>query len=110
MLFYDTNTDKIVIQEELKNEYLILKQNQETDEESFDDFIDNCLTRNNGTLEYITSDTINFIACTTYGTDNSPIDTETAAYNIECWLEEGIPVPKQLDKWIYTALYNYFIK
>ena len=110
MLFYDSEIEQIISLEELKQEYTLLKKNHETESESFDIFIENCLSENNGTLDIITSDILNFTACLTYGNDNKPIDYETAQYNIDCWKKEGTAIPKHFNKWIYTALYNYLIK
>ena len=104
MLFYDSNSEQIITLEELKQEYILLKKNHETESESFDIFLENCLTKNNGTLDIISSDIL------TYGNDNTPIDHETAQYNIDCWKQENTAIPKHFDKWIYTALYNYLIK
>ena len=52
-IFYDTEHNKKITLGELAKEYEELKRNHETESPSFADYIANCLTVNNGTLEII---------------------------------------------------------
>lgn len=49
--YRDIETGETVTLEELKQEYLMLADTVE--EQTFDEYLENCLTRNNGTLEII---------------------------------------------------------
>ncbi len=50
--FYDINTEEIVTEEQLARELAELqKEDHEHDGLTLDEFIDNCLTIHNGTLE-----------------------------------------------------------
>ena len=57
MKFYDTEHDCVVTIGQLKKEYDDLKRDPETRSEyehvSFQKFVENCLVKNNGTLESI---------------------------------------------------------
>jgi len=51
--FYDTEHGITLDLAELLTEYDILKKENETEAESFGDYLQNCLTRNGGTLEVV---------------------------------------------------------
>lgn len=51
-MFYDIESNEIVTIEQLKNEYDMLRQDQPDEYNySFEEYIRNCKTENNGTLE-----------------------------------------------------------
>lgn len=51
--FYDTEYDEYITFEQLEKEYEELKAKRETEAETFGDYVSNCMTYNNGTLEEI---------------------------------------------------------
>lgn len=51
--FYDTENDEEITLEELQQEYEQLKANGDTESETFEQYLSNCMTYNNGTLEEI---------------------------------------------------------
>ncbi len=51
--FYDVDRDETITIEQLEKEYNEIKAIGGTDSETFDEYIINCLTYNNGTLEEI---------------------------------------------------------
>lgn len=52
--FYDINTEEVVTEEQLARELEVLKtEDHEHDGWTLEDYITNCLTRNNGTLEEV---------------------------------------------------------
>ena len=51
--FIDTETDDIFTIEELEQEYNELKASGDTESETFEQYLSNCMTYNNGTLEEI---------------------------------------------------------
>lgn len=51
--FYDVDRDEVITIEQLEKEYNEIKAIGGTDSETFDEYIVNCQTRNNGTLEEI---------------------------------------------------------
>lgn len=51
--FFDTESEQYISESELEKEYNELKANNETDTENFEDYLENCLTKNNGTLEKV---------------------------------------------------------
>ena len=51
--FYDVDRDEIITIQQLGKEYAEIKAVGGTDSETFDEYIINCLTYNNGTLEEI---------------------------------------------------------
>ena len=54
MLFYDIESGDFVTLDELQNEFLEMKfQDPDTYNYSFSEYIENCLTKNNGTLEIV---------------------------------------------------------
>lgn len=52
MRFYDTESGKILTENELHSEYLTMLETGEIDEKSFADYVEEC-TGKNGTLEKI---------------------------------------------------------
>jgi len=50
--FKDERSDAVISLTDLQTEYKILKQNKETDAENFNDYLNNCLSKN-GTLTEI---------------------------------------------------------
>lgn len=55
--FIDTETGKILSVDELMKEYTALRESGDTEAETFADYISNCLTKNNGTLEELEVET-----------------------------------------------------
>ena len=55
-MFYDTEHDCLVTFDDLMNEFLSLKRENGTDAEDFREYVNNCMTYNNGTLEEITKE------------------------------------------------------
>ena len=51
--FYDTEHDKEITLEELQAEFEDLKASGDTESETFEQYLSNCMTYNNGTLEEI---------------------------------------------------------
>ena len=51
--FYDVDRDEIITIQQLEKEYAEIKAIGGTDSETFNKYIINCLTYNNGTLEEI---------------------------------------------------------
>ena len=51
--FYDIETEKVITFEELKEEFQQLKASGDTESETFFDYLSNCMTYNNGSLEEI---------------------------------------------------------
>lgn len=52
MIFKDIESGETITLEQLEKEYYMLKlEDPESYDYSFDEYINNCLTRNNGTLE-----------------------------------------------------------
>ena len=51
--YHDIESDTIVTLDELKQEYQLLVNNGTIEDQTFDEYLNNCLTRNNGTLEII---------------------------------------------------------
>ena len=51
--FYDTEYDEYITFEQLDREYAELKASRQTEAESLKDYISNCMTYNNGTLEEV---------------------------------------------------------
>lgn len=51
--FYDTEHDKVITLEELQAEFEDLKASGDTESETFEQYLSNCMTYNNGTLEEI---------------------------------------------------------
>lgn len=52
--FYDINTEEVLTEEDLARELEVLKlEDNEHDGWTLEDYINNCLTINNGTLEEI---------------------------------------------------------
>ena len=55
-MFYDTEHGCVVTFYDLMNEFISLKRENGTDAEDFREYVNNCMTYNNGTLEEITPD------------------------------------------------------
>ena len=54
MLFYDVEQDEFVTVEQLEDEYNQFRLDEpENYDYPFSDYIENCLTKNNGTLEIV---------------------------------------------------------
>lgn len=51
--YHDIESDDILTLDELKQEYHMLVNNGIIVDQTFDEYLNNCLTRNNGTLEII---------------------------------------------------------
>lgn len=51
--WYDIETDSIVTETELREEFATLCHDGEHDNWTFEDYVDACMTRHNGTLEDI---------------------------------------------------------
>ena len=51
--FYDTENDEEITLKELQQEYENLKASGDTESETFEQYLSNCMTYNNGTLEEI---------------------------------------------------------
>ena len=51
-MYHDIETDEVLTLEELKSEYEVFKASGDTEAETFDDYLSNCLE---GTLEVISS-------------------------------------------------------
>ena len=52
MRYHDIETDEVLTIDDLKTEYRILRENGETETDTFDGYLQNCLSKN-GTLEII---------------------------------------------------------
>lgn len=50
MKYHDIETDEVLTIDDLKTEYRVLRENGETETDTFNDYLQNCL---NGTLEII---------------------------------------------------------
>lgn len=50
MKYHDIETDEVLTIDDLKTEYRILRENGETEADTFEDYLQNCLSKN-GTLE-----------------------------------------------------------
>ena len=51
--FYDVDRDEVITIEQLEKEYNEVKAVGDTDSKTFDEYVVNCQTYNNGTLEEI---------------------------------------------------------
>ena len=52
-MFYDIERDIYITNAELEKEFHELRRNGETDAETFSQYVNNCLTIHNGTLEKV---------------------------------------------------------
>lgn len=55
-MFYDTEHDCLVTFHDLMNEFLALRRENGTGSSNFREYVNNCMTYNNGTLEEITKE------------------------------------------------------
>ena len=51
--FLDIERDEVITLEELRAEFEDLKASGDTESETFEQYLTNCMTKNNGTLEEI---------------------------------------------------------
>ena len=51
-IFYDVESEQYITIEELRQQYEELKEAGETEADSFEEYLDNCMTKNNGALDY----------------------------------------------------------
>jgi flagellar hook-basal body complex protein FliE len=51
--YVDTETWQLLTENQLLSEFLELKKGEETEAENFANYLSNCMTRNNGTLETV---------------------------------------------------------
>ena len=51
--FHDIEYDEYITFEQLEREYEELKAQRQTEAETFSDYVSNCMTYNNGTLEEV---------------------------------------------------------
>lgn len=119
--FLDINTNEVVTIDDLEKEFANLKVNNQTEATSFENYLSNCMVRNNGTLEEIAPDwaihriqrsVANEIACaeipytkalevlqkynmfsiwTTYEINNRPVDVDEIRELVE----------KELGLWLW---------
>lgn len=51
-IFYDVESERYITIEELRQQYEELKEAGETEADFFEEYLDNCMTKNNGALDY----------------------------------------------------------
>lgn len=52
-IFYDIERETIITEAQLRNEYEEMKSSGDTEAKTFSDYVLNCMTYNNGTLEEV---------------------------------------------------------
>lgn len=126
--FYDSDYDRYYTIEELETQFEELKANGETDAETFEEYLDNCMYYNNGTLEEVEeretpthhSDYFYGNKVSPYGLRNGYVDYSTLAKSFDCVLNNEIyskawslgdweQISGFSDDEDYPEIYQYYI-